>query len=46
MIDLMDDETSKDDMAFSRLEVEVNSRLFLFAGHKTTKTVMSMAACC
>ena len=46
MIDLMDDKASKDDMAFSRLEVDANARLFLFAGHETTKIAMSMAAYC
>ncbi|XP_065908063.1 cytochrome P450 3A21-like [Dysidea avara] len=46
MIDLMDDEASKDDVAFSKLEVDANAMVFLFAGNETTRYAISLTCYC
>ena len=46
MIDFMDDEVSKDATAFSKLEVDVNARVFIYAGCEFTKIVLSMTCYC
>ncbi|XP_065908807.1 cytochrome P450 3A13-like [Dysidea avara] len=46
MIDLMDDRVSKDDVAFNKLEIDANVRVFLFAGHDTTRNAISLTCYC
>ncbi|XP_065888307.1 cytochrome P450 3A13-like [Dysidea avara] len=46
MIDLMDDGASKDDLAFNKLEVNANAKLFLFAGSETTRNAISLTCYC